>query len=506
MKIRLRTILIWFFTSLLLILAKIIYAVSDWYSLRFGVSFEEVLFTITSPLSGSDVSFIDEVIDYVIPFVINALAIVILLVLVFTILSRIIKVQIHMTIGKSKRTIGFHKIYQLICFVGVFTTLVNSVIYGVDALQLEEYVARKLDDTTIYEDYYVKPTQSIITSNTKTRNIIYIYLESMETTYASTDIGGYQTDNYIPLLTDLANSNISFSHNSMLGGANVTAGAGWTMGALYSSTTGVPFSVPVNGNNMNSFENFTPGITSLGDVLEEKGYTQVFLCGSDGTFGGRQNYFEQHGNYNVIDYYDMIEKEYIDKDYYVWWGIEDKKLYDIAKTELLELSSNDTPFNFTMLTVDTHHVDGYVCESCTNTYDSQLANVLQCADQQINDFIIWCQQQDFYEETVIVITGDHFRMDSTLVSVAADESGRRLYNCYINSAKEPALPTQNRIFTSLDFFPTTLSAMGFDIAGNRLGLGTDLFSTQKTLAEELGFEAFNTELGKYSKYYEDNFQ
>lgn len=187
-------------------------------------------------------------------------------------------------------------------------------------------------------------------------------------------------------------------------------------------------------------------------------------------------------------------------------GIEDQKLYDIAKTELLELAKKDAPFNFTMLTVDTHHVDGYVCDICESTYDSQLANVLQCADSQIYNFINWCKEQDFYDDTVIVITGDHFRMDSSLVSEADEVNGRRLYNCYINSAKEPAGSMKNRTFTSLDFFPTTLSAMGFEIEGNRLGLGTDLFSDTSTLAEELSFEVLDAELGKYSKYYEDNFE
>ena len=33
-------------------------------------------------------------------------------------------------------------------------------------------------------------------------------------------------------------------------------------------------------------------------------------------------------------------------------------LYEIAKDELLNLSQSGRPFNFTMLTVDTHHVGG----------------------------------------------------------------------------------------------------------------------------------------------------
>ena len=204
-----------------------------------------------------------------------------------------------------------------------------------------------------------------------------------------------------------------------------------------------------------------------------------------------------------MDYYDAIEKGYIDEDYYVWWGYEDLKLFDIAKTELLNLAEGDEPFNFTMLTVDTHHVDGYFCENCDQTYPGQLPNVLVCADEQICDFVNWCKEQDFYEDTVIIVSGDHFRMDSSLIP---DDAERRLYNCFINSAVEPEGGILNRDYTSLDLFPTTLAAMGFEIEGNRLGLGTNLFSGEKTLAEQIGFETLNTEVAKYSKYYEENFQ
>ena len=60
-------------------------------------------------------------------------------------------------------------------------------------------------------------------------------------------------------------------------------------------------------------------------------------------------------------------------------------------------------------------------------------------------------------------------------------------------------------FCTIDIFPTVLSSMGFSIAGNRLGLGTDLFSATETLSEEMGIEELNNEFSKYSEYYIDNF-
>ncbi|MCH5289347.1 MAG: sulfatase-like hydrolase/transferase, partial [Treponema sp.] len=188
----------------------------------------------------------------------------------------------------------------------------------------------------------------------------------------------------------------------------------------------------------------------------------------------------------------------------VWWGFEDEILYRIAKDEITRLAKTEKPFNFTMLTVDTHHVGGYVCGSCKNEYPEQLANVLACADSLVGDFVTWIQAQDFYENTVIVISGDHPRMDTILVD-GIPSSERTVYDCFINSAAEVKGSETGRECNTLDMFPTVLAAMGFSIEGERLGLGTNLFSEKKTLSEELGYDELNAELGKYSEFYEKRF-
>lgn len=505
-KMKVKNILFWLLLFILYVMSIIIGSVTDWFNIRFGVSFEEILFTIISPLEGADVDFLDEAVQYVlldlknaIPYMLLGIFITALIVSIFKKIHFLIKVNVcRLSIG-----ISGYGLYRMGCLCLVILLLVNSISYGFDSLDLGDYISRRMQKTTIYEDYYVAPSKENISLDDEPKNLIYIYLESMETTYAAEEDGGAQAEiNYIPNLTKLAKENVSFSGTEKLGGALVSTGTGWTMGALFGSTSGVPFAFPINGNAMQQYESFASGIISLGDILESYGYNQIFLCGSDGTFAGRKKYFEQHGNYEVRDLFYAKEKGYIPEDYYVWWGYEDLKLYDIAKQELVGLAENDELFNFTMLTVDTHHVDGYVCENCSDTYEHQLGNVLECADNQVYEFIQWCQEQDFYEDTVIVITGDHFRMDSSLVA----DKERRLYNCIVNSDTKIQNSTQNRIFTSLDLFPTTLSALGFSIKGNRLGLGTDLFSSTPTLSEEMGYSVFDAELGKYSDYYVEVFE
>ena len=100
--------------------------------------------------------------------------------------------------------------------------------------------------------------------------------------------------------------------------------------------------------------------------------------------------------------------------------------------------------------------------------------------------------------------GDHLGNEKTTMIDIDESYVRTTYNCIINPAKQ-AISTKNREFSSLDMFPTTLSAIGAQIKGDRLGLGTDLFSSSKTLCEQLGKEEYMKQLEQSSKYYDTVF-
>ena len=225
------------------------------------------------------------------------------------------------------------------------------------------------------------------------------------------------------------------------------------------------------------------------------------MIGSDGDYGGRKDYFK-HGNYEVDDYYWAINEGLIDKDYRVWWGYEDKKLFEYAKNKLKEISKEDKPFNFTMLTADTHFTDGYLDDSCKEIFDKKYANAMYCSDSKVGEFVDWIKKQDFYDNTTIIIVGDH--LTSQAFFYEDDTYQRTIYNSIINSPIQP-INSKNRLFTALDMFPTTLASLGVTIEGNKLGLGVNLFSEEKTLLEILGKDEFETELSSNSAYYNNKF-
>lgn len=477
----------------------VLWGVSIWFQRTFQINFQELLYTLTSPLVGSDTGLVFNCLKACLPHICLSVLFIALGVIVVTLQKRVAVTLSFQFRGRRRQTDLLSLVRRAMSVVSIAALCLSLRSLYVN-LRIEEYVQLRRNSTTLYEDHYVDPASVAITPPQEKKNLIYIYLESMETSYASTDVGGLQPEhNYMPNLTAMAREALSFSNSEQLGGFHTCHGATWTMGAIFASTSGLPFSFPVGANSMAQHSIFAAGCTVMGDILAENGYRNIFLCGSDADFAGRKTYYEQHGNYEVYDLFTAREEGYIPEDYKVWWGYEDIILYQIAKDKLTALAQSGQPFNFNMLTVDTHHVDGYICPLCGDDYDSVTGNVVSCADRQIAKFIQWCSQQDFYEDSVIVIIGDHPRMDSSLVE-GLDYYDRTVYNCFINCDAPDDVRLVNREFTTVDLFPTVLSAMGFQIEGDQLGFGVDLFSGRDTLSEVMGFHVLDEEFGKYSPY------
>lgn len=477
-----------------------------------NITFEEMVFHLRMPLQGTAESFVGDLItEGVLPGAVAALLILLLVYAPGTkswwvrhktnprIWVRVL--PLRLPVSMTMAAIVCMSAVMLLCADQNFT--------------FSEFVINQFRQSHLIEEEYVDPVSVRLTFPQEKRNLITIYMESAETTSQDKANGGIFDVNYTPEMTRLAKENVSFSHSELIEGAAVAPACGWTIAGLVAQTAGLPLKLyryddaPLGVDNaMDRQSTFMPGATALGDILRDEGYHNVFLCGSESVFGGRRLFFEQHGGYEILDYPLALETGRIPPDYLEFWGFEDEKLYTWAREALLELADGDQPFNFTMLTVDTHAPEGYTCRLCPNTYEDPFANLLACSSKQLDDFISWCREQEFYENTSIVIVGDHASMVAGFYSQQEYDKHngsieRKVYNAFINSA---ALPYQekNRQFTTLDFFPTTLASMGVEIEGNRLGLGTNLFSDRETLAEEYGYDVLFDELNRKSTFYDNH--
>ena len=477
------------------VLGFILYNLGNWVLDTWGLlSIDEIIFHLKVPLDGTNSDVVLDGINACVP-----LAVLVLFLSIFLIIG------LRNKHGK--------------CMIALFLVAViacgsaGRAAYEVyDELDVKEYLVSQKKESHFIEQNYVDPRTTKITFPEQKRNLIYIYLESMESTFASKEDGGGLDFNCIPELTKLAEENTNFSNTDKLGGGYPAYGGTWTMAGIFSQTSGIPIKNSEQTDDVNATlaeqSSFSSQARNLEDIFADEGYNQCFMIGSDATFGGRRAYFESHGKgqTEICDYNTAKENGQIPEDYYVWWGYEDQKLFANAQEKLTELSSKDEPFNFTMLTVDTHFEDGYVCEQCQNEFgDNQYANVMACSSRQVAGFVKWIQEQPFYENTTIVISGDHLTMDSDFCNDVSEDYERSVYNVFINLPEgldTSFEKTHSREFATLDMFPTTLAAMGVTIEGDRLALGVNLFSDEQTLTEQYGRKGLDKELMKKSKFYD----
>ena len=370
-------------------------------------------------------------------------------------------------------------------------------------LDITDFISAQFTHSTFIEDNFVDPKEVKLVAPDNKRNLIFIYLESVESTYMDREAGGSMDGNRLENLTRLALENINFSHHEKLGGFRNSVGTSWTVGACFGATTGLPLKLPLKVNLLAGVKDFFPGVTALGDILKEEGYINVLMLGCDSTFGGQSMFYDQHGDHLIKDYNYAKKSGLIPQDYFVFWGYEDYKLFDFARKELTSLAKREKPFSFTLFTMDTHFEDGHLCKYCPDKFADKYSNVIACSDKLATELVRWIQEQDFYENTTVIVVGDHLTMDKDFCQDIPREE-RAIYNCFLNSVVRP-YKTKNREFMATDLFPTTLAAMGYKIEGERLGLGTNLFSNRKTLAEELGVEELDEKFEERSDFYEQKF-
>ena len=475
---------------LLILIGYLCFFSGRWYVRVYGrIGFDSVLYTLTASLGGVQKGLIS---DYLLTGALPAL---------------LCSAATALLLFFPWKKLRFLK--RWLCITVSIALSLSLITYAAFDVELVDYLIASSQNSAIFDREYRDPKDISIRFPAEKRNLIYIMLESMETTYLSKDLGGAMDTNLMPELTQLAKDNINFSQSDSVGGFQEVPGSGWTIGAMVAQTAGVPLKTPENlADRFNGYGKdgvFLPGLTSLTDVLNENGYYQALMVGSDIRFGGRDVYYNTHGLDAVYDLYTARKDGIIPSDYFQWWGMEDLHLFNYAKQVLPELAAKDQPFAFTMLTVDTHHVGGFKCALCGSDHEENYSNAIACSSKQVYEFIEWCKQQPFYENTTIVIVGDHRTMDNGYISRNVEEGYvRRIYNCFMNSAATP-VQSKNREMTTVDLFPTTLAALGCTIEGDRLGLGVNLFSKLPTLAERIGYGSFCKEVEKDSEFYANHF-
>lgn len=374
---------------------------------------------------------------------------------------------------------------QLCIILAVFS---YDIYYIEKKFNIVEYYKKSKIENSFIKNNYVFPSFSKIKFPNEKRNLIVLQIESLENTFQNKKNGGIFPENYIPEITKLSKKHTSLSGMKMLPGTN------WTMASVIAIQGGIPFKIDSlksehffkKQTSKIERKRFFPKLITLNDILEKNGYKNIFLLGTPPRYAGQGDFFKQHGNTTVVS----LKKE--DNAY-------DADVFEFAKKII---SDTKTPFSLFIQTYDTHF-DGRLNPTCKALYPKNILNVYRCVSQQLSGFIQWIKKQPIYKNTTVVIIGDHPNMSNVCKLASCTGHTRSPLVIFMNIPFKPK--KYEHTFSTFDLFPTILSSIGVKIKGNRLGLGTNLFSSKKTLLDAEGLNTVTNALRKRDTFYNRHF-
>lgn len=322
-----------------------------------------------------------------------------------------------------------------------------------------------------FYEYYKEPKISGGLNNKK--NIVYIYLESLERTYFDENI----FPGLINGLKQLEKISINFTNVLQV------RGTGWTIAGITASQCGIPLVTPSHGNSMSGMDHFLPKAICLGDILKANDYGLYYLAGANINFAGKGKFLRTHGFDEVQGESELLPL-LLDSNYKSNWGLYDDSLLNILYDRFIELSSQNESFALFSLTLDTHHPAGHKSKSCEEVKygngGNPILNSVACSDLLVTKFVKRILNSSYATNTVIVLSSDHLALRNTATKLL--EKGRRK-NLFliIDPSQQPN--KIDKLASMLDIAPTLLSVLG---NGNDLGLGRNLFEKQD-LSEQVKY-------------------
>lgn len=291
------------------------------------------------------------------------------------------------------------------------------------------------------------------------RNLVVVYAESLEDTYG--DPAAFGSDLLAPLRQV---GGQAFAHYAPAEGTT------WTMAGIVATQCGVPLKIyseydikrPPGAQRV-----FLPGATCLGDLLRARGYRSVFLGGAPLSFAGKGSFLRDHG-YDETWGRDEWERAGVQPAELNEWGLYDSALLERARAKLDELHAAPHPFLLTVLTLDTHNPHGFLSPACRGRGARNFEGIVACGAAQLAEFVQYARARGYLKDTAIVIVGDHLAVPNPAWDKLRQAPRRGIFNLVVTDAP---LPLNRQDVLPFDWFPTLVELAGFQVVGDRLGLG-----------------------------------
>lgn len=322
---------------------------------------------------------------------------------------------------------------------------------------------------TLYEKYYKAPVITAADFPVQKRNLLLLYLESVENNFADASLYG---KNLLPRLSETARNNPRFD------GYNFLYGTNYTKAALVAGHCGIPYRSPTP--TMETVNSHLKNIRCLSDILAGNGYETWFAKSADHSFAYTDIFYQLHSYRNIIDRTVLtagMSPTEIEKNKSSYNGLSDKLLLNHISA-LFSTQKVREPFLMTVFTVDTHAPGTVLPYNCPKIFGDIRDNIL-CTDNNVAKFITEFQKTPYWQNTTVVIVGDH-PMFKALQTQQRKKYRRGIYNVFLN-LPDGLSYNPRKEFTALDLAPTYLELLGIKLPEHAFGLGRSLFSDVPSL-------------------------
>ncbi|WP_088292536.1 LTA synthase family protein [Bacillus mycoides] len=365
---------------------------------------------------------------------------------------------------------------MLVKNLGLYTHQVYDL-----TLQVKAGSQKALADSSKLQETenYVKSNQSEPNPNmfgaAKGKNVIVVTLESLQTFLIGASVNGQEVT---PFLNEFINESYYFDNFFHQTGQGKTSDSEFLIDtSLYPLNRGAVFFT--HGNN---------DYTATPEILRQQGYFTTVFHANNATFWNRNIMYSALGYdryYNELDYKITPETN-------LNWGLKDIEYFD-QSVDILK--TVDQPFYARFLTLTNHYPFTYdedtkfiePYNSGNGVFDRYIVTA-RYLDESIKKFIERLKAEEMYDDSIIVLYGDHYGISEKHNRAMAqflekdqitefDTLNLQRTPLYIHIPGQTEGQTISKPTGQIDMKPTILNLLGVDTT-NDIRFGHDMFSDE----------------------------
>lgn len=361
---------------------------------------------------------------------------------------------------------------MLVKNLGLYTHQVYDL-----TLQVKAGSQKALADSSKLQETenYVKANQSEPNPNmfgvAKGKNVIVVTLESLQTFLIGASVNGQEVT---PFLNEFINESYYFDNFFHQTGQGKTSDSEFLIDtSLYPLNRGAVFFT--HGNN---------DYTATPEILRQQGYFTSVFHANNATFWNRNIMYSALGYdryYNELDYKITPETN-------LNWGLKDIEYFD-QSVDILKTVNQ--PFYARFLTLTNHYPFTYDEDTkFIEPYNSSNGVFDRYLDESIKKFIERLKAEGLYDDSIIVLYGDHYGISEKHNRAMAqflekeqitefDTLNLQRTPLYIHIPRQTEGQTISKPTGQIDMKPTILNLLGVD-STNDIRFGHDMFSDEYT--------------------------